>query len=623
MHLFFLHSQAFMYGFAGFFPELRNRLILMSSQKKMIMHDGLKRAFAKCLSSALKKISEQTTISIEDLYAALETPPDRSLGDLCFPTFGIARALKSAPPRVAAELSAELERDPIFQKVSSVGPFVNVHFSTEFLVQEVLSPIRDGSFFERDLVKCAPKTMIEYSQPNTHKELHVGHMRNICLGNALVRLHRYSGYEVVSSTFPGDVGTHVAKCLWYLDKYNKEPVPIEERGAWLGRMYTLATRKLEEEKENDQAEASQAVISEILKQIESKSGPYFERWKETREWSIASMKEAYAWAGVTFDQWYWESEVDSESVGLVRRLYEEGKLTLDRGAIGMNLEDEGLGFCLLLKSDGNGLYATKDLLLAVRKFEDFKIEKSIYVVDVRQSYHFKQVFAVLKRLGYEQASSCYHLAYNYVELPDGAMSSRKGNIVPLMELIRKMEQTIKERHLEQYRGLWSDEEIEGVAKQVAGGAIKFGMTRTAPGTKIVFDMNEWLKLDGESGPYVQYSHARIRTLVNKGFASFGNECLGQGVNWALLETESERALMIKLSDFNNVVLAATETYKTNLLCTYLFELSKIFNSFYANCRVLEDANESLSIARLALCDVTAKTLAKGLDLLGIEAPERM
>ena len=228
-------------------------------------------------------------------------------------------------------------------------------------------------------------------------------------------------------------------------------------------------------------------LTEILKQIEKGEGQYFELWKQTKDWSVELMQEVYDWAKVSFDTWYWESDVDSSSVDLVKKYYEKGLFVKDDGAIGIDLSDDKLGFCLLLKSDGTGLYATKDLELARRKFEDQHVDHSVYVVDNRQALHFKQVFKTLEKMGFEKAKDCYHLQYEMVELPDGAMSSRKGNIVPIQSLIDQMVAKIENTYLEKYKGAWSQEEIDKTANMIASGAIKFGMNRIDPNKKIVFD----------------------------------------------------------------------------------------------------------------------------------------
>jgi len=439
------------------------------------------------------------------------------------------------------------------------------------------------------------------------------------LGDAVVRVLRYAGFEVISSTFPGDVGTHVAKCLWYLKFHNQEPIPESGKGEWLGKIYSKAHLKLEDEEATPKGEENKRQLTEILHQLEAKKGDYFEQWKVTREWSIELMKEAYKWAGITFDQWYWESEVDSASVQYVKELLAQGKLQKSDGAVGMDLSSENMGFCLLLKSDGAGLYATKDIELAKRKFQDFKIDKSIYVVDMRQALHFKQVFKVLENLGFEQAKNCFHLQYNFVELPDGAMSSRKGNIVPLMKLVHGMENMVRTKYMSKYESEWTSEEVQLVCSQVAQGAIKYGMVKIDNNKKIVFDMDEWLKIDGDSGPFIQYSAARINSLCRK----FEFQNSNTTINWSLLSHKAERNILQALLGFHSVVLQSAETYRPSVLCTYLYDLAKRFNLFYHECSIGQAETPELKNARLALGYCTGEVLKKGLSLIGIPTPERM
>lgn len=581
----------------------------------MIKHDSIRFLATKKISEAIQKMGQ--SLSEDEIYKALVEPPQSDMGDLAFGCFTLAKALKKGPPQIAGEIAQNFSADPFIEKVQAAGPYLNITFSPVCHGTQVLETILDGSFFKKPLVEKSPKTMIEYSQPNTHKELHVGHMRNLCLGDAIVRMLRYSGRDIVASTFPGDMGTHVAKCLWYMKKHNQEPVPETGKGEWLGRMYSKANLLLEDQNGTPQEAINRQELTDILHQLESKSGPYFELWKETREWSIALMKKVYDWAGVHFDEWYFESEMDSPSVAWVKDLYAQGKLEKSEGAIGKNLEAENLGFCMLLKSDGTGLYATKDLLLAKHKFEDVHIEKSVYVVDMRQALHFKQVFRVLEMLGFEQAKNCFHLQYNYVELPDGAMSSRKGNIVPLTELVHRMEEHVKTTYLHRYENEWSKEDIVRTAEQVAKGAIFYGMLRMDTNKKIVFDMNEWLKLDGESGPFVQYSYARIASLGRKFPRTQKN------VDWSKLTHSSERQLMQALFGFNSAVAQAAENFKPAAICTYLYETAKKFNVFYHECPIGTEKDEATREARLALASAVGVTLKNGLSVLGMPAPEKM
>lgn len=591
-----------------------------------LQFDPLRKLVAETISQAIQKQFGSAnlpteTASTSAIYEALVEPPDKKMGHLSFATFTLAKALKNAPPKIAQQVVAEIQQQNLttqFASVTALGPYINVLFTGQTLGDKVIKQILSGDFFKGPFTNQTPKTMIEFSQPNTHKELHVGHMRNLCLGDALVRLLKYSGFEIISSTFPGDMGTHVAKCLWYLKNHNQEPAPATHKGEWLGRMYSRGHLKLEDEENTPKAAKNKEELTQIIKQLEAQKGEYFDLWRETREWSIELMQSVYTWADVKFDEWYWESQVDESSVELVKRYYKEGKLVLSEGAVGMDLNDENLGFCLLLKSDGTGLYATKDLELARKKFEDFGVEKNIYVVDMRQSLHFKQVFKTLERLGFEQAKQCFHLQYNYVELPDGAMSSRKGNIVPLTELIHRMQEMVKTQYLSRYENEWSKKEIENVAEVVAKGAIKYGMVRQDSNKKIVFDMSEWLKLDGESGPFIQYSYARISSLIRKLGYKPSSE-----VVWSKLNHEAELSLASFMAQFNLVAVQAAENYKPASLCNYLYDLARQFNVFYHECPIGTAETEELKVARLSLAAACGETLKQGLALLGIPVPNRM
>jgi arginyl-tRNA synthetase len=583
-----------------------------------IKHDPLKSHLTDLIIQAVN--SSFGSVDTSKVYQLISDAPDLKMGHYAFPCFILAKELKTAPPQLAIKLSEEIKKlaSPHIENAVNVGPYVNFFMKSSAYGELNIKSILDGSYFKRKLRDNTPKTMVEYSQPNTHKELHVGHMRNLCLGDALIKLHRYIGYDIVSSTFPGDVGTHVAKCLWYLKNINKESPPPTRKGAWLGKMYSTANNLLEDQRGTPQEEINRKALTEILSQLEKKSGEYYELWKETRQWSIELMEEVYKWADVKFDVWYWESDVDADSLKLAKEYYEKGLFKTDEGAIGIDLTDYKLGFCLLIKSDGNGLYATKDIELARRKFQQHKVERSIYVVDKRQALHFQQVFKTLELMGFENAKNCFHLQYDFVELPDGAMSSRKGNIVPLQALVDQMVTMIKSDYLAKYNNEWSKEEIEKTANDVAKGAIKYGMIRMDNNKKIVFDMKEWLKLDGESGPYIQYSFARINSLTEK---------LGYNpstkIDWSVLTNPTEVALLQKLNGLNDVAIIAAEQYKTAAMCAYLYDLSKLFNSFYAECSVGNAETESLKIARLGLCKAVANNLEKGLNLLGIPAPRRM
>lgn len=582
-----------------------------------LQHDPLKNLATQAIKPLLSKLGVEW--SDAEIYHALGPTPNREMGHMAFACFKLSKDLKKSPAQVSGELAGFVTELPSgVAQIKSAGPYLNLFFETGAIATQMLPSILTGELFKTKITHNTPKTMVEYSQPNTHKEMHVGHMRNLCLGSAVIDMMKYAGFEIISSTFPGDVGTHVAKCLWYMKKYNTEAPPATRKGAWLGQMYSRAHNLLEDQKGSEMEDKNRAELTEILKQLEKKQGEYFDLWVETRQWSIDLMNDVYNWAGVKFDQWYWESEVDSASLKLVQEYFEKGLFIKDEGAIGCDLSEDKLGFCLLVKSDGNGLYATKDIELARRKFQDHKIQKSIYVVDKRQAHHFAQVFKVLEKMGFKEAKDCFHLQYDFVELPDGPMSSRKGNIIPIQALIDEMKEMIKTEYLARYQGQWDPKDIDETAHIVSVGAIKYGMTRVDTTKKIVFDMKEWLKLDGESGPYIQYVYARIQSLLDKQGRIENNFS-----NLKSLSHPLESQLVQKLLEFNSVIENAVTHYKTIPVTGYLYDVAKMFNSFYAELSVAGAETPELKSARLGLCEATANVLKQGLAILGIPSPKRM
>ncbi len=582
------------------------------------------------IAEALKKIIDTTyphhNLSGVELYSLLGEAPNLKMGHVAFGCFPLAKVCRTAPPKIATELAEKmvphLQQWDCIQEAQAVGPYLNFFLSPQGIGKHIIEPINNGTFLTQTILESHERWMVEYSQPNTHKVLHVGHMRNLCLGNALVRMAQYAGQEVLAVTYPGDVGTHVAKCLWYLEYHQKEQPPETHKGAWLGEMYTKANKMLEEQRETEHEESNRSALTEILKQLHDQKGPFFEKWKETRDWSIQLMQDVYDWADVKFDRWFWESEMDAPSLQLAQQLHIQNLLIKDQGAIGMDLSEDNLGFCLMVKSDGTGLYATKDVQLAKIKFEEFSVDKNIYIVDDRQAHHFKQVFKVLEKIGFKKAKNCFHLQYNVVELPDGAMSSRKGNIIPLMDLIQMMENKIKEKYLQKYlndpNSGWTQEDVVSTARMIANGAIKYGMIRVDNNRKIVFDMDEWLKLDGETGPYLQYVHARILSLCNK--LNYNPQA---PLNWSGLQKDSEMALLIKIIKFKDVIASGVQNLQTMHLCGYLYDLGKLFNSFYSECPIGKAETKELKNTRMALAHAAGSIMYKGLEILGIPAPSRM
>lgn len=562
------------------------------------------------------------SLSALDVSRLLEQPPEGKQGDYALPCFRFAKDTKRKPPEVAEALAAALnaQKGDWITQASVESAFLNIDVDKAKMAALVIPSILDGRYFKELAAGnglARQRVMIEFSQPNTHKEFHVGHSRNVSLGNSVVRLFRYAGYDAVGANYFGDDGTHISTVLWFITE-NKLEAPAADRGEWLGEIYVKAKKALGE-LEGDAKTAALARVSAIHRQVETKQEPIYSLWRQTRQWSLDDFDGIYQWLDVPFDVRFYESEETDEAQRIVEEYTQKGVFVLDDGAIGVDLKPYKLGFCILRKRDGNTLYATKDLALARKKFEQFKIDRSIIVVADEQNHHFKQVFKVLELMGFEQAKRCYHLSYGMVVLPEGKMSSRDGSAVPFKQLLRLMLAELN-KILSKYADDWSAEEIADTAHRLCDGALKYGMISTDPTSKIVFNLEDWLSFEGNSGPYLMYGYARTQSILRKAFEQGIKADLGGAQR---LSHPAEAALIRYLYDFNQVVASATELYKPSLVATHLFYTTKAFNRFYAEVSVLKAEDEGLRGARLALIDAYSRTLKMGLSLLGIRPPERM
>lgn len=587
------------------------------------------------IHGALVHLASEKNVPVGELPSAaeivlwLERPPETALGDYALPCFRFAKLLKSKPDEIARNLATALtgEDSNWIESAVPTGPFLNLKVNHPKLLSWLIPESFSGEWFgsmAHSPQNAKTRVMIEYSQPNTHKEFHVGHVRNVCLGSSLVNLFRYNGYPVISANYIGDEGTHIAKCLWYI-KHTQAEAPTEKRGEWLGEMYAAATRTLADASTEDKTEFENA-ISEILRGIESKTGPDYELWRETRQWSLDDFDTVYDWFHVKFDRVFFESEVSEESQAIVDDYLAKGAFVESDGAIGADLKPYKLGFMIVRKRDGNTLYATKDLALARRKFEEFKIDRSIYVVASEQNHHFKQVFKTLKLMGFDQAKQCFHLSYGMVTLPEGKMSSRAGNTVTF-KMLREQMTTALNEILAKYSGDWSPEEITVTAKRLCEGAIRYGMLCSDPVKDVVFDMDNWLSFEGNTGPYLMYSYTRTASILRKAAESQMLPITDSAtINKILLESgvmTEERELARWIQDFNHAASAACENYRPSTIANHLFYMCKSFNRFYTEVPVLKTADAELRSIRLAMVAAFSQTLKQGLALLGITPPDRM
>lgn len=581
-------------------------------------------------SSILENFSLPEELNSEqlklDIFKTLEQPPEQKLGDYAFPCFKLAKALKTNPNELANKIKATIEakNSQWISHLELKGAFLNTFINQQTLAKTFIPTILSGenfSAFSENSPKKSIRTMIEFSQPNTHKEFHVGHGRNVCLGDSLCRLYSYAGYQVVPVNYIGDEGTHIAKCLWGIKNY-KGNDPLTEttpnKAEWLGQRYVEANNALKDASDEEKQKI-QAEISLILKKLESKSGEEYELWKKTRQYCLDDFNSIYSWLDVHFDHFFYESEVSEASQEIVEEYIKKGLFVEDNGAIGFDMSDKKLGFFMARKSDGTTLYITKDLALAKVKFNQFNIQKSIYVVGSEQNFHFKQLFYALEKMGFEAAKDCYHLSYGMVVRPEGKMSSRAGNSFTFLQLIKIVQDEIQ-TYLDKYKNEWSEERIQDTAHKLAVGAIKYGMLIADPNKEIVFDPKEWVSFEGNSGPYLMYSYARTQSILTK--------CQEQNYfssteHLNTLTHESERELLRALYDFNKTALYAAENYKPSTLAHHLFGMCKSFNRFYVDVSVLKAENDQVRSARIALIESFALTLKTGLHLLGITPPDKM
>ena len=571
----------------------------------------------RVMREALVRVFHASGELLESWVAQVAYPSDSPLAHVAFPCHALARNLKMSPQAIASLLSADLQNargKSLVKEARAVGGYLNFSVDVDALFS-LLEHRQSVGSEQRD--ESPAKVDVEFSQPNTHKFLHVGHLRNMIYGEAVCNLLQAAGTNVIRSTFPGDMGAHVAKCLWYIKKYQGQTIPAVPDVHWLGRMYCDSDAFLKGLTGTMEEQAARDEIGVVLRDLEAHEGPLYPLYQETRRWSLDAMEETYRWLGIRFDRWYFESECDVESRRLVLEKYQEGFFRKSQGAIGLDLGEYDLGFVIFLKSDGAGLYITKDLELLKQKFSDPEVESSIVVVDSRQKLHFKQLFKTAELMGYPQAKRSLHLSYEAVTDEQGAaFSSRDRNGIHLDELRQRMHDRVFQDYLVQYRGQWSEEEIQATADQIVLGALKYGFLKYDAGKIIKFVLDEWIQMEGNTGPYLQYTFARCCSLLGK------VERVPVETT-PVLETELEQDLVLFLEQFPETIRQAATSHRPSVACSYLFDLAKAFNRVYKECPIRTASNPAVRNTRLGLVALVARTLREGLGLLGIPCPERL
>lgn len=556
-----------------------------------------------------------------DFEKLLEKPKHESHGDFALPMFLLAKELKSAPPQIAKDYEEKLNNNlPNFlEKVVAVGPFLNFYLNSSLEAKNTIESIEDGSIFDVEN-EVPQKILIEYPSPNTNKNLHIGHLRNMLLGNSLGKILRYGKNNVVRTNLNNDRGIAICKSMLGYQEFYSDETP-ESLVMKPDEFVSMCYVRFENEAQNDDSLNVRA--QQMLVDWEAGKDDVISLWKKILSWVMEGYNRSYEnFKLEVFDREYFESDIYDKGKDIVLKALEDkvnGFAKEDDGAVYVDLEDKGYGKKYLLRGDGTTLYMTQDIYLASLKEEDFGCDKYVFIVGKEQEYHFKVLFEILERLGFEGTKKNYHFAYGYVYDKDGKkFSSRKGKTIGADWLLSEVVAAAKNNLLtkELTKDL-DDIELDRRASIIGYGALAFSILKVNPLDDIKFDIEKATSFEGETGPYVQYTFARINSLLKKSGVSVTID----DIDYDSLE-EKEINLIKTLKDFNAVAKEAIDKYRPSAIANYLIKVCQAFNEFYQNCPILKE-EENVMKSRLVLSDMTSKVIREGLMLLDIETLDEM
>lgn len=574
-----------------------------------------------------KEISEQIAKTIEnveakEIYTYIEVPKDTKNGDYSFPCFRLAKILRKAPQEIANQIKEKLEQNgttnsELIEKVDIAGGYLNFYICSKIFTKEVLEQINNEKFgVEAEDEKNKEKNIvIDYSAPNIAKPFHIGHLRSTVIGAALYNIYKYLGYNVIGINHLGDYGTQFGKLIegykrWG-EEYNVDLDPINE----LTKIYIRINNACKEDEQILQA------CRDNFKKLEDGDTYCVEIWKKFRELSLKEFQRVYDLLGSKFDSWNGEAFYSDKMQEVVDILEKSGKLEESQGAKIVNLENQGINTpCIIVKSNGSSTYATRDLAAILYRTRTYDFDKALYVTSYEQVLHFKQVFATAKYLGLDEKylKGLEHVSFGMVLLPTGKMSTREGNIVKLEELLNESIDRAKEIIEQKNPQLENKEEV---AKKVGIGAIIFNDLSNSRVKDEVFDWNTILNFQGETGPYIQYTYVRTKSVLEKSGVDINN-ILFDMVNLDNLEDSYSQNIIKLLYDFHKVLVQVTEKSEPSILSRYLIDLAKAYSVFYNENRIMVD-DISLKNSRVYLTYAVGKVLKIGANLLGMDMPEKM
>lgn len=557
----------------------------------------------------VKLLERELGDKIKDIKSLIEIPPSSELGDFSFPCFSLAKIEKKSPLLIAEELAEKIRKDLTkksqISNVNAKAGYVNFFVNKSILSEDILGKILKE---KEKYGKCSGKTkfLIEFSQPNTHKAFHVGHIRGTSLGESLARILEFSGNKVIRVNYSGDTGMHIAKWIWCYNKFHKSE-KLNDNESWIASIYVDAVKRLAKD------EDLQKEVDEINRKIESKEDKSINSlWSKTRELSIKSWKKIYDELDTYFDIHYFESQVESEGKKISLDLLDRGIAKKSEDAVIIDLKEYNLSVWVLLRKDGTVLYSAKDLALAIKKVNEFHADKYLVTVGDEQNLHFQQLVKTLNLMDFEKKDSYDFLTYGMVRLPTGKMSSRTGDNILYSEFMLEMKDYAKEQIKKRYSNI-SKKELEERALKICISAIKYSMLKQDPKRVIVFSKEEAINFDGNTGPYLLYSYARANSIIKK------IKKKSKVINIIDLK-QQEIDLIKKLGDFPKIVKKSCNDLAPNLIANYIYDLSQLFNTFYHECPVLGSVEEGF---RLKLVEAFKIVIKSGLNLLGIKEIEEM
>lgn len=561
------------------------------------------------IAEIARRLKEHASLEPDAVKPLLDLPPDPELGDYTLPCFTFKERFKKAPALIAKDLaSAPLAGGPI-TKVEAHGPYLNFFVNRDKLARWVLEEVHARKNHYGHLNIGDGKTVvIDYSSPNIAKHLGVHHLRSAVIGNALYRLYRALGYRVIGINHLGDWGTQFGQLITAFRHWGSEEALRHDPIGTLNDLYV----KFHSEAEKDPSLEEEARTA--FKRLEEGEPEAIRLWEHFKELSLKEFNKIYDALGIKFDYYTGESFYTEMLEDTINRLRASGLATISEDALIVNLDKYNMPPCLLRKRDEASLYATRDICAAEYRHREFGFDKMLYVVGSEQKLHFRQFFKVLELMGYDWVKNCTHVDFGLIKFKHGRMSTRKGQIILLEEVLNEAVTRARDIIEEKNPGL---KDKDSVARQVGIGAVIFADLSTRRSKDVIFDWDVVLNFEGETGPYVQYTHARLCSVMRKYGRPVSTE-----VDHGLLREKDEYLLVRKLEQFPKAIEGAARTCEPVIICNYLLELSSIFNRYYNHHRIISK-NEALTRARILLSDSVRQVLRNGLTLLGIQTPEEM